>query len=258
MGEYLGPDFGENVVRNALDLWINPEINRRREAGTLPENFSAYAIQVIFDDDLECVQVRLNEEVRAVLEVDFTRDIKAGDAITISDIGDVKRVQLTKEDPNAGHFTLIRKKEGWTIAFDFTRNVTRSHQYLDAANEFLKSAEFAFNNKYFRAFIDNLHSTAELVAKGLLIMHDSEALKSKKHGQVSGKYNLWGCFGNINVQYTKLLNLLQKLRKSARYLEGDLTLTPVEAKDMLTVAEAMVKDLEARIAISKRAESPQP
>ena len=118
MEEHIASDFGDNVVRYAIDLWINPEINRRRKEGTLPEDFFAYAIQVIFDDDLECVQVRLNEEVKAVLEVDFTRDVKAGDAITIGDIGNVKRVQLTKEDPNAGHFTLIRKKEGWTIAFE--------------------------------------------------------------------------------------------------------------------------------------------
>ena len=88
-------------------------------------------------------------------------------------------------------------------------------------------------------------------------MHDSEALKSKRHGQVSAKYNLWGRLGNIDAQYTKLLNRLQNLRNSARYLEGDLALASSEAKDMLTVAESMVKDLDARIAISKRAEPPQ-
>ena len=54
-----------------LIFLINPEINRRRKEGTLPEDFFAYAIQVIFDDDLECVQVRLNEEVKAVFLVVF-------------------------------------------------------------------------------------------------------------------------------------------------------------------------------------------
>ena len=87
-------------------------------------------------------------------------------------------------------------------------------------------------------------------------MHDSEALKSKRHGQVSAN-NLWGRLGNIDAQYTKLSNRLQNLRNSARYLEGDLALASSEAKDMLTVAESMVKDLDARIAISKRAEPPQ-
>lgn len=234
---------------------INPEINHRKEAGALPEKFSAYAIQVIFDDDLEGVQVRFNEEVKAIFEVDFTRDLEIGDPITIGDISKVKNVQLTEHDPNAGHFTILRQREGWFIGFDFTQNVTRSNQYLEAAREFFRCSEFALDKGIIRAFVDNLHSTAELVAKGLLIMHDSSLLKSKSHGHVSSKYNLWGHLGNVDAKHTGLLNELQRLRSSARYLRGDLALTSDEAKDMLSVANGMIRDLDDRIQYSKRAET---
>ena len=52
MKEKLSDDFADNLLNNVRDIWVHPENEKRREAGTLPENFQAYAIQVIFDDDL--------------------------------------------------------------------------------------------------------------------------------------------------------------------------------------------------------------
>ena len=52
MKEKLSDDFADNLLNNVRNIWVHPEIEKRREAGTLPENFQAYAIQVIFDDDL--------------------------------------------------------------------------------------------------------------------------------------------------------------------------------------------------------------
>jgi hypothetical protein len=48
-----------------MDFWINPEIERSREAGTLPEDFALSAAQVILDPGADELQVRLNEEVKA-------------------------------------------------------------------------------------------------------------------------------------------------------------------------------------------------
>jgi len=250
----MDQEFTSNFVKQALELWINPEIKRRKEQGTWPDDFVAYAIQVIFDDEMEMVQVRFNEEVKAVFEVDFAKEVNAGDPVAIEDINNIKNVQLTDHDPNAGHLTIMRHREGWFIGFDFTRNVTRSQLYLDASREFVRCAEVALTEEMLRAFLDNIHSAAELVAKGLLIMHDSSLLKSKSHGHVSTRYNLWGHLGNVDPKHTKLLNDAQRLRSSARYLSGELRLTKEEAEDMLGMAKRMIDDLDARIQRSKRAD----
>jgi hypothetical protein len=55
------------VIRQALDFWINPEIEIRRGAGTLLEDFALSAAQIIFEPDTKMPIVRLNEEVRAAL-----------------------------------------------------------------------------------------------------------------------------------------------------------------------------------------------
>lgn len=40
----------EMVISQALDFWINPEIERRRGAGTLPDDFALSAAQAYFAD----------------------------------------------------------------------------------------------------------------------------------------------------------------------------------------------------------------
>jgi len=37
----------EAVIRQAMEFWIEPEIERRRAAGTLPDAFALSAAQVI-------------------------------------------------------------------------------------------------------------------------------------------------------------------------------------------------------------------
>lgn len=257
MKEQLSDEFADNFLINIREIWVQPEIEKRRVAGTLPENFSAYAIQVIFDDDLEFAEVRFNEEVDAIMGVDFARNVEPGDEVTIQDIGDVKRIQLTEKDANAGHITIVRKKNGYAIAFDLTRNVERSSHYLKAAIEFAETSELALDNDSMRAFLDNLHSTVELLAKGLLIMHERSVLTSKTHRHVSAKLNAWTRYGNVDARYSQLLNQLQSLRKSARYLEGNLNTNRDDARQMLIVAKQMIEDLKTRIRNSERAVLPE-
>ena len=202
-------------------------------------------------------EVRLNGEVDAVMEVDFTREISPGETVTIQDIGAVRRIQLTEKDPNAGHITIVQRGGGYAIAFDFTRNVARSSQYFNVASEFMEAAEISLDNNLLRSFVDNLHSGVELVAKGILIQHERSVLTTKKHGHVSAKLNLWTRYGNIDAQHSRLLNGLQSLRNSARYLEGDFTLSAEKAREMLLVAKQMLSDLGDRLRNSERAVLPE-
>jgi hypothetical protein len=59
-------DVDSRFVAQFVELWIEPEIQRRRSESELPTNFSLFAAQVIMNFD-EPVQVRLNEEVIAIV-----------------------------------------------------------------------------------------------------------------------------------------------------------------------------------------------
>jgi len=68
MNEKLDLELNTRFVEQFFELWINPEIERRQKAGSLPKNFALYAAQVIMNFDAP-TEVRLNEEVKAGLEI---------------------------------------------------------------------------------------------------------------------------------------------------------------------------------------------
>ncbi len=95
--------------------------------------------------------------------------------------------------------------------------------------------------------VDNLFSATELLAKGVLLLHDQMMLTGKSHGIVHCRYNQWGHLGNTDRRYTALLNKLASLRGSSRYLQKDFQLTVDQAKGMLEVAEEMFADCTRRV-----------
>lgn len=237
-------DFGRKVIEQAFNLWINPEIERRREAGRLPDDFDLYAVQVIMNVDTDAPEVRLNDEVRAALKVRATRDIEKGQALKPGDFDHIEAIELTELDPNAGHFTMLRHEGSWYLNFDFRYNAARISEHIAAAREFLDCSAFSLEKRQTRAFIENLFSAAELMAKGLLlVLPDKSILGSKTHKIVSSRFNSWSKLGNTDPRYVKLLNRLSLLRSPARYLRKDLKLAPDEAKGMLAVAEEMFETL---------------
>lgn len=58
----------QRTLRDTFRLWIDPEIERRKAAATLPEDFQLRIAQVILNVDAPTV-VRINEEVRAAILV---------------------------------------------------------------------------------------------------------------------------------------------------------------------------------------------
>ena len=235
----------EAVVRQAMDFWIDPEIERRSAAGTLPEDFALSAAQVIFSD-AEIPEVRLNEEVKAAVLVEANRDVVAGEEITADDIAAYKDIILTDDDPNAGHITIVPYQGHWGLAFDFRRNAAHIGAHVEAARQFLDTAAWARQEEKIGPFVDNLFSATELMAKGLLIwMPDEKLLKGRSHGALHQRFNQERKMDNVDARFAKLLNDLGALRRPARYLARDFTLSDEQMDEMLTVAKEMHAALEA-------------
>ncbi len=139
-------------------------------------------------------------------------------------------------------------KGRWIISFDFRYNAARVASMVGAAREFLDVASSALKENRMRPFVDNLFSATELMAKGHLLLSPDEALlKSKKHTIVSARFNQERNLGNVEPRYVDLLNRLQDLRGSARYLDKDFTLTEEEAKNMIGTAEDMFETVRESV-----------
>jgi hypothetical protein len=126
-------------------------------------------------------------------------------------------------------------------------NATKSRAHLTAAREFLDAANASAAKGHVRPVLDNLFSATELMAKGVLLLHDETMLSSKKHAKVSFRFHQWNRLGNTDPRFTALFNKLSNLRHAARYLEKELELKPEEVKDMLAVAEQMYEDSTQRV-----------
>lgn len=72
----MNPDFSQIIFQQIIDLWINPEIGRRKESSRISEDFKLEKAQVIFSLDRGWNKVRLNEEVKAFVEFISEREIK--------------------------------------------------------------------------------------------------------------------------------------------------------------------------------------
>lgn len=233
--------MGEAVLRQAFELWIEPEIARRREAGHIVEGYTLVAAQIIMNADADQPEIRLNDEVRGLLTGRAARPIAKGERVSSADFTEYTDLELTEADANAGHLTILRRDDHWWLKFDFRYNAGRIAAVTAAAREFLEAAAVACEKGHHRALVDNLHSAVELLAKGVLLtVPDKQVLSSKSHGFISARYNLWGKLGNVPAQYVQLLNTLVRLRPSARYLDKGFALDPARAQEMLTTAQEML------------------
>ncbi|MCK6564689.1 MAG: HEPN domain-containing protein [Dehalococcoidia bacterium] len=238
-------EMGEAILRQAFDLWINPEIERRREAGRIERPIELRAAQIVIEPDGSGPTVRLNEEVRGIFLASSTRPIEAGEVVSESDIGEINELRLTEADGNAGHLTLLRHGDSWFVAFDFRYNGMRIKATLAAAEEFLVTAKAALEDGRLRVAIDTLFSATELCARAMLLsLPDERLLRSKKHGFIASEFNKRGRWSQDVAAFTGLLNRLTELRPRARYTDADPGIGAQEVADLLTLAESLYRQAQ--------------
>jgi len=93
-----------------------------------------------------------------------------GDPIFINEIEDIVDAELVEEEQDFGHATWFQVKDNyWFGTFNFQYNRSSVNLLKDKAQEFLDVAEFAFDKGNFSAFVDNLFSSTELIARAISI-----------------------------------------------------------------------------------------
>ena len=236
----------QRVFNQVMELWILPEIERRRNEKILENNFILRGAQIIFSHYRSFPKIRLNHQVKAIVKGKANRDIEKGEIVYEKDIQDIEDIQLTEQDPNYSHITLLLFKSKWFVSFDFRYNKKRVKERLEASKEFLESAREDLEKNRLRPFFESSFACAELLTEALLIQFFKQDLL-KGHEKRLDSIKAWTELGNVKEEFSDKLSKLWWLRDSARYMSS-MDFKKENPKEYLDTLDEMYDFVEKSIA----------
>lgn len=246
----LPAPVAERAIQQLIAIYIRPAVEQRRAAGTLSVEQPLVAWQVVFFPDGRRPIVRLNEEVRAIIEAEFVGDgtKQPGEPMYLDEIGAISRISLADE-PNCGHATMVQVGSRPVFGFDARYDRERAREHLDLAEQFLGTARLAWDRKWLGAFVDNLFSASELCAKATLLLLPDPRFRAKaSHAGIAAKYKWFTDLGNVDDEFRSVLSLLDGWRVGARYLGETKHRAIEEGEHSLAVVTRMLQDARERLA----------
>lgn len=135
----------DNLFNHVMEIWVNPEIERRKKDGKMSASYSIDKIQVIIPPG-QIPSVRLNDEVKAIILAKLKPGIKEkkkdGDLIYLNEMDHLIKISLPEdENPDYGHLTMLLLGNSWNIYFDFRTNKRKAYERYEVGKEFLQAAE---------------------------------------------------------------------------------------------------------------------
>jgi len=232
-------EIAQRVFQQVMDLWITPEIEKRKIHKKIPSEFKLRSAQIVFSSERTLIKIRLNNEVKAIAKCKVNKAKNKGDFVYEEDIENIESIELTDKDPNSAHLTLLLIKGRWIISFDFRYNKKRILEHIEASKEFLESAKDNLNKNRLRPFFEDSFACAELLAKSILLqLPDKEMLYGKDHIHRIDKFKNWASLGNVSQKHSDILKRLKELRSSARYLSSN-EFEKEDPKKVLVILEEM-------------------
>jgi len=234
----MDDEIKQKVFRQAMDVFLIPEIERRKKISKLNPDFKLEKAQIIFSLKSGRNYVRLNKDVKAVIKCKINKSIKKGETLYEKDVNQIVSINLIEKDSNYGHITLFLFKGNWVISFDFRYNKKLSREHIEASKEFYESAKENLKNKRLRPFFENAFASAELSAKSILLsLPDKNILQGTTHRERISTFKNWANLGNVKIDFSTTLSKLDSLRSSARYLASDDFKKENADKILITIKE---------------------
>lgn len=242
------PEMYARTFRQMLDLWVTPEIKRRQERGECPKPLNLRTAQVLFFADGRPHNVRLNDEVNVTAMVKLKPGVskKKGEDVYAHDIEKIERFKLSDDvDPDCGHITTVLVGNHWHLFFDFRYNKAWAAEHIEAAKQFLGSAEYARSKNQWRACLDNAFSAAELAARAILLsMPDQRKKPPSSHKATHNRFNRFAQHGNIDAEHRDVFNKLAQARENARYPRRELIFEESTADRYLGAVRGLIEKAE--------------
>jgi uncharacterized protein (UPF0332 family) len=242
-------EAGAAMFNDVVTRFVDPELERRLEAGTWAPDDPVVLFQVVFPYGA-VPEVRINRGIGGTLMAKATRAVEAGEEVCPEDFSEVAAYEPADKDRDVPHITGVLTSIGWHLLFKLGIGHPKRHDYLARAEEFLETARESLCAGRLAAFADNAFSATELLARGELLAYAPTVdlvLDTKDHGLVASTYKLWADLGNTEKRFAKLLKQMSKVRKKGRYLDYPLDLTADAAESLLRSIEEMHAHAAARI-----------
>lgn len=218
----MDDEIKQKVFQQVMDIFIIPEIERRREERKIKDGTIISKMQIVFSLDKGKNEIRLNEEVKAIVKGKVNRNIRKGETVYEKDIDYIEGVELTDEDINCGHITLLLFKNSWIVFFDARYNKEKVRNHINASKEFYETAIDSLDKNRIRAFYEAAFASAELSAISVLsTLPNKEILECRYHKKRLSQFKDWANLGNVKMEFSTTLSKLSELRDSARYLHSD-------------------------------------
>jgi uncharacterized protein (UPF0332 family) len=249
----IDEESNKRLFNHIIQLYVLPEIDRRKELGIFSESFILDKAQIIFYGDRRPI-VRLNEETKILAHAKLKDGIKKdrGEMVSHKEIERIENLRLLdEEEPKCAHISLVKFGEDWLVSWDARYNKELARKHFETAKQFCISAQNAYDKNLFAPFVDNLFSCIELLAKSeLLLISNKQFVQKTTHDGIQIKYNEFVNIGNAKKDFKNSLNKLRNLRDSARYLKSDLKLFPSDAQRYLSISKEMLDYVENRLKIT--------
>jgi len=235
--------MGRRVLEQAFDLWINPELARRKASGVLPEDFALWGAQRIQPPE-GAVTIRINDEIRGVASIKARRAVEKGDGIVLGDLEGLEDFDLPSDELDNGHWTVLWTGERWFTSFNFMTQRNRCLLLLDKADHFLAASRRAEAEGHAAVSVDTLFSACELASKAHLVSSHTLPMGTKTHGPIHSGLNIGRRLGNIESAFVDIFNKMNRLRGPYRYDDQQSESMPIGVEDFDIVETVIATERE--------------
>ncbi|MDS0241801.1 MULTISPECIES: HEPN domain-containing protein [Haloferax] len=216
-----------NFLDQMFDLYFNDALEEegldrtefRKGQVFLKSPFAASQFDELDANDSD-VEVRVNDDaqIKMVGLLKSGESVEKGERVTADQIAGFEEVILEEDEQDYGHITVAKMEGfGWVFNFDLRRNRSYYGPLIEAADQFIQSAEYAKENELWRAFVENAFHAAERMMKIDVIFL---GWKAEKHGDVQSRYHDIVQMGHGNpALYDTFNQLKDKYRFSASYVD---------------------------------------
>jgi len=157
-------EMTENFLEQIFDLYFDDALEEkgldrldfRKGQVFLKSPFALSQFEDLDSDESDVeVQVNKDAEVKMVARLKAGESVEKGEEMTASQIEGFDEVILEGHEKDYGHGTVVRNEAfGWIFNFDFRRNRSYYEPSLEAADQFIETADYARENELWRAFVE--------------------------------------------------------------------------------------------------------
>jgi hypothetical protein len=182
----------QNLFKQINSMWIEPEILRRKEAKTLPENFKLWRCLIKLPK-AQLPIIEFNDEIKwkAWLKLVPGTTLKSGQAIYLHEVEQITAVSLPEVNGERVAFVYLSwDGHAYQISFDFTPNV----QEETLSKEELETGELSLGT----AIAESLQA---IIVERTIHIHDSSQAQLQKIG-------LWAAPALLPYPLSKIIKQL--------------------------------------------------